>query len=336
VTSHDPDRTPDRFALPSTLRRAFVAALCLACGGVGSAAAQGAFPSRAITIVVPFTAGGFSDTVARSVGAGLSQRLNVPVVIDNRPGGGGLIGAGAVVRAAADGYTLFLANISTNAINPNIYKKSPFDVGEELDPVVMVAMTPNVLAVGMEVPAKTVKELVELARTRQLSFGTPGTGSSGHLSGELFARRADLKFLHVPYKGSPQVLPDVVNGSLQFTIDNILTWAPLVKGERVRALAVTGLKRSPLLPDVPTLDESGYPGFQATSWFGLAAPKGTPRDVIGRLNAEVNAVLETPEFRQKVTGAEVVGGTAESFRSFIATERQKWGEVTRAISLTAD
>jgi tripartite-type tricarboxylate transporter receptor subunit TctC len=231
---------------------------------------------------------------------------------------------------------LFLANISTNSINPNIYKKLPFDVGEELEPVVLVANTPNVLAVGKEVPVKSVRELVELAKVKQLNFGTPGTGSSGHLSAQMFATLANVKFQHVPYKGSPQVETDLLNGNLQFTIDNVLTWAPLAKSDRVRAIAVTGLRRSDLLPDVPTLDESGYPGYQAVSWFGIAAPKGTPREVIVKLNADINSVIEASEFRQKLSGAEVVGGTPEAFKAFIAAERKKWGEVTRAINLTVD
>lgn len=323
-------------SIASLRRRALLAASCAVCLGATGALAQGAFPAKPVTIHVPFTAGGFSDTVARSVGAGLSARWNVPVVIENRPGGGGFISAGAVVKAPADGHVLFLANVSTNSINPNVFRKPPFDIGEELEPVILVARTPNLLSVGNEVPIRSVKELVDLAKTRQLTFGTPGIGSSGHLSAEMFSTRAGVKFQHIPYKGSPQVLLDVVNGNLQFTIDNVLTWAPLARAGRVRPIAVTSLKRSPLLPDVPTLDESGYTGYQATSWFGIAAPKGTPREVIAKLNADINAVIDTAEFRQKLNGAEVVGGTAESFKAYIAAERQQWGQVTRAINLTSD
>ena len=152
----------------------------------------------------------------------------------------------------------------------------------------------------------------------------------------MFASRVGVKFLHIPYKGSRQVLLDVVNGNLQFVIDNVLTWAPLANAGRVRPIAVTGLKRSPLLPDVPTLDESGYPGFEASSWFGIAAPKNTPREIIAKLNADINAVISTPDFLAKVTGAEVVGGTAESFKAYIAAERKQWGQVTRSINLTSD
>ena len=321
------------------VRRSRIRLLVLAlaaCGLPLSAVAQASFPNKAVSIFVPFTAGGFSDNVARSVGTALAARWNVPVVVENRPGGGGLIAAGAVVKSAPDGYSLFLANISTNAINPNIYRNLPFDVGQELEPVILVARTPNVLAVGNEVPASTVKELVELAKTKQLMFGTPGAGSSGHLSGEMFSARANVKFQHVPYKGSPQVLLDVVNGNLQFTFDNILTWAPQAKSNRVRAIAVTSHARSPLLPDVPTIAESGYPGFQATSWFGIAAPRGTPRAVIDKLNADINEVIASAEFRQKMSGAEVVGGTPDDFRAFIASERQQWGQVAKAINLTAD
>ena len=326
--------TRESFIHPA--RRALLGAACLA-GSLASlpAVAQG-FPNKPVTIVVPFTAGGFSDTVARSVGIGLTKKWNIPVVIDNKPGGGGMIAAGPVARAPADGYMLFLANVSTNAINPNIFRKLAFDVGEELEPVILVARTPNVLSVGNEVPVKSVKELIELAKSKQLSFGTPGIGSSGHLSAEMFGMSSNTKFQHIPYSGSPQVLVDLVNGNLAFTFDNVLTWAPLAKANRVRAIAVTSLKRSPLLPDVPTLDESGFPGYQATSWFGIAAPKGTPRDVITKLNEDINSVLETPEFRQRMSGAEVVGGSPESFKSFIAADRQQWGRVAKAINLTVD
>ena len=326
-----------RSPVTHTARRALLVAAGLGAAVAAlPAAAQGGFPNKPVTIVVPFTAGGFSDTVARSVGMGLTKKWNIPVVIENKPGGGGLIAAGPVARAPADGYMLFLANVSTNAINPNIYKKLPFDVGDELEPVILVARTPNVLSVGNEVPVKSVKDLIELAKSKQLSFGTPGIGSSGHLSAEMFGMASNTKFQHIPYSGSPQVLVDLVNGNLAFTFDNVLTWAPLAKANRVRAIAVTSLKRSPLLPDVPTLDESGFPGYQATSWFGIAAPKGTPREVIARLNEDINSVLETAEFRQRMSGAEVVGGSPEAFKSFIAADRAQWGRVAKAINLTVD
>ena len=322
--------------IKSLHRRAMLVTFFIACMGAHNAIAQSTFPTKPVTIHVPFTAGGFSDTVARSVGAGLSTLWNAPVVVENRPGGGGFISAGVVIKSAADGYVLFLANVATNAINPNVFLNPPFDVQEELEPVILVARTPNLLAVGNEQSIKSVKEFAEISKTQQLTFGTPGIGSSGHLSAEMFASRVGVKFLHIPYKGSRQVLLDVVNGNLQFVIDNVLTWAPLANAGRVRPIAVTGLKRSPLLPDVPTLDESGYPGFEASSWFGIAAPKNTPREIIAKLNADINAVISTPDFLAKVTGAEVVGGTAESFKAYIAAERKQWGQVTRSINLTSD
>ena len=316
------------------LCRLLVQASCVLGIVISPVAAQGVFPSKPVTIVVPLGAGGFSDRVARAVGAGLQARWNVPVVVENRPGTGGLIGAGAVMRAPADGYTLLLNNVSSDAMYPNISNKLPFDVSKEFEPVIALVRTPNLISVRNEVPAKSARDLVELAKTTQLNFGTPSVGSSGHLSAEMWAIRAGIKFQHIPYKSSPQVLGDLVNGNLHFTIDNILTWAPLAKANRVRPIAVTSLTRSPLLPEIPTLAESGFPGFQATSWFGVAVVKNTPREIVNKLNLDIAAVLESPEFREKVVGAEVIGGTPEFFKNFIAAERKQWGDVIRAINLT--
>lgn len=316
--------------------RVFLVSLCLNFLASSIARAQVSFPNKPVTIVVPLGAGGFSDTVARAIGLGLTAKWNVAVVIENKPGTGGLIGAAAVTRMPADGYTLFLANVSTNSIYPNLNKNLTLDVGDEFEAVIALVRTPNLISVGNNVPVKTVKELIDLAKIKQLDFGTPSIGSSGHLSAEMWAIRANVKFQHIPYKSSPQVLGDIINGNLQFTIDNILTWAPLAKNNRVRPIAVTSLRRSPLLPDVPTLDESGYPGYQATSWFGIAVLKNTPREIIAKLNADIGSVIETQEFRQKVVGAEVIGGTSEFFKNYINSERDQWGKVIRSINLTMD
>ena len=300
--------------------------------------AQSGYPNKPVTIVVPFAAGGFSDNVARTWGRGVSEKWGVPVVIDNRTGAGGNIAGAVVVKAAPDGYTLFLANVATNAINPGIYKNQGFDGTEDFEPVILIAKTPNVATVNLDVPARSMKELVELARAQpgKLSFGTPGNASSGHMSGEMLKAIAGIRLEHVPYKGSPQVLTDLLNGNLQVAIDNIITWTPHVNGGRVRALAVTSAKRSPLLPNVPTMDESGFAGYEATSWFGIAAPKRTPREVIVKLNADSQPVIDAPEFRTRMTGAEIVGGSPESFRAYMVSERAKWGKIAKDINLSVD
>jgi tripartite-type tricarboxylate transporter receptor subunit TctC len=314
--------------------RGIVAALTLAAATL----AQGAYPDKQVTLVVPFAAGGFTDTVGRLVANGLAEKWKVPVVVENRAGAGGNLAAAYAVKQPADGYTLFLANTATNVINPNIYKKMDFNAAQDFDPVILVVKTPNVVAVGNEVPAGSIKELVALAKAKPntLNFGTPGNGTTGHFTGVLFATLTGVQMTHVPYKGTPAVLADMLNGSVQVTFDNVTSWAPQVNAGRVRALAVTSTKRSPLLPNVPTLGELGLQGFEATTFAGIAVPKGTPRDVIIKLNTDISAVINSADFKAKMNGGEVVGGTPESFREYIGAESQKWGKVAKDIGLTVD
>ena len=323
------------------MRRRFLqgTAVLLALGGSGAARAQpqttNGYPNRPIRIVVPFGAGGFSDTVARLAAQILAERLRGTAVVDNRPGAAGNLAGEIVAQAAPDGYTLFLSNIATNAINPNIYERMPFDPDTAFDPVVLIARTPNLVLANNDLPVRSLAELIALAKARPgaLHYGTPGNGTSGHLSGALFCTMAGVQLTHVPYRGSPLVLTDLVNGQLQLAVDNALTWAPHAREGRVRALGVTGRVRTPLLPEVPTLHEAGLPGFEATSWFGISAPRGTPAEITMALNQALNAGIATDAFRKAVNGAEVAGGSPEEYRGFTVAERRKWGEVTRQIGL---
>jgi tripartite-type tricarboxylate transporter receptor subunit TctC len=301
-------------------------------------AAHGAYPERPVTLIVPFAAGGFTDTVGRLIAHGLAEKWKVAVVVENRAGAGGNLAASYAVKQPADGYTLFLANTATNVINPNIYKKMDFDAARDFEPVILVVKTPNVVAVGNEVPAASIKDLVALAKAKpgSLNFGTPGNGTTGHFTGVLFGTLTGAQMTHVPYKGTPAVLADMLNGSVQVTFDNVTSWAPQVTSGRVRALAVTSTKRSPLLPNVPTLSELGLQGFEATTFAGIAVPRGTPREVVGKLNADIGTVINGADFKAKMNGAEVMGGTAESFRDYIASESLKWGKVAKDIGLTVD
>lgn len=320
-------------------RRMVLKSTALLCASfTGLALAQAPYPAKPVTLVVPFAAGGFTDSVARLIAQGLSERWKSPVVVENRAGAGGNVGASHVVRQPADGYTLLLANTATNVINPQIYKKLDFDPAKDLEPVILVVKTPNVLVVNNELPVGNVKELVAYAKAQpnKLNYGTPGNGTTGHFTGTLFGMVAGIKMSHIPYKGTPQVFNDLVGGSLQLSFDNVTFWAPQAKAGKARVLAVTSGKRSPLLPDVPTLQELGYPGFESTTFAGIAVPAGTPAAIVARLNSDINALIESPEFRARMNGGEVGGGTPASFKQYVADESAKWGKVAREIGLTVE
>jgi len=296
------------------------------------------YPEKPIKIIVPFTAGGFSDNVARLVAKGLEERLKTSAVVDNKPGAGGNLGASIAARSPADGYTLFLANVASNAINPNIYKNLEIDPGKAFDPISLVVKTPNVLAVNNDVDARSVSDLISLAKANpgKLNFGTPGAGTSGHLTGEMFKANTGVELVHVPYKGTPQALADLFGGRVQVTFDNVTTIAPQASAGRLRALAVTSTVRSPLLPDVPTLQEAGLADFEATSWAGIVAPAGTPPDIVAKLNKTINAIIDTPDFKAAMNGGEVSPMSASEFGTFIAEDRKRWGDVATAIRLELD
>ncbi len=290
--------------------------------------------------MVPFAPGGSTDIVARLIGERLSTSLGQPVVIENRAGAGGNIGADAVAKAAPDGYTLLMATTGVMAINNALYKTMPFDAATDLAPVIYAASITNVLAVPLELPARNVAELVALAKREpgKLSFASSGAGSSTHLSGELFKALAGVDLVHIPFKGSGQALVDVIAGRVSMIFDNMPSALPHIKGGKLRALGVTGSKRTGALPEAPTIAEAGVAGYESLSWSGIAVPAATPRDVVARLNREIGAILARDDMRQKLAeqGAETVGGPPEAFDAHVKAEREKWSRLIRAAGITVN
>ena len=321
-------------------RNTFVRALLLAVAGYTclGAAAQGAYPSRTVTVLSPGAAGGFTDTVSRLIAAGLTERWKVPVIVENRAGAGGTIGATWAMRQPPDGYLLFLSNTASDVISPAIYKKLDYDSLKDFEPVILAVKTPVVLAASSEFPARTVNDLIALAKAKpgSINFGYPGNGSTGHLAGTLFASMAGVQLSPVPFKGTADMMTSVLNGSVQITFDNAGLWAPQIKAGKVHALAVSSARRSPLLPDVPTLQEAGLPGYEAVTFAGISVPKGTPKDIIDKVNRDIQAVIDSAEFRSKMAAGEVTTSSPESYRQFLVSEQAKWGKVARDIGLTVN
>ena len=299
-----------------------------------------AYPTKPIRIVVPFPAGGTTDVLARAAAQKLAETLGQPAVVDNRPGAGGNIGAELVAKSAPDGYTLLMGTVGTHAINPGLYPKLPYDHVKDFAPVILVAGVPNVLVINPALPVNSVQELIAYAKANpgKLNFASSGNGTSIHLSAELFKTMAGVQMTHVPYKGSAPALQDLVGGQVQLMFDNLPSSLALIKGGKLKALAVTSATRAAALPDVPTLAESGLPGFEASSWFGLLAPTGTPPPVIARLNGEIAKWLATPEAKEKLLaqGANAAGGTPEDFARFITAETAKWQKVVKESGAKVD
>jgi len=312
-------------------------ALALACTG---AIAQ-SYPTRPIRLVVPYPPGGPLDIMARAIGQKLTEAWNQPVVVDNRAGAGGNIGADLVAKSRADGYTLLMGAVATHAINPSLYSKMPYDPVKDFAPVALVAQVPNILVVNPAVPANTVRELIELARARPgyLNFASGSTGSTGHLAGELFNTMAGVKMVHIPYKGAAPAMADLLAGQVQLMFDNLASALPHVKAGKLRALAVTTLARSPAMPDLPTIAESGLPGFDLTTWFGLMVPAGTPPEIVAKLNAEVVRALNAKDMRERLEkmGAEPpANNTPEHFAAFIRAEAAKYARVVKESGAKVD
>jgi tripartite-type tricarboxylate transporter receptor subunit TctC len=320
---------------------ALSATVALAAGlAVKPAAAQAAYPSKPITIIVPFAAGGTTDILARVVGQALTKELGQSVVIDNRAGAGGNIGGQAAAKAAPDGYTLFMGTVGTHAINAALYKSMPFDPVKDFAPLTRVAMVPNLLVANPSQPFKTVKELIAYAKANpgKLNFGSSGNGSSIHLSGELFKAMAKVDMVHVPYKGSAPAVTDLLGNQIAIMFDNMPSAIQHVRSGRLRAIAVTTAKRSPELPDVPTIAEAGVPGYEATSWFGMFAPAATPPAVLAKLNTALVKVLAEPEVKKKIAeqGAEPYSEKPAQFAEFIRKESVKWGKVVKDSGASID
>jgi len=297
----------------------------------GAAAAQ-TYPTKAVRLVVPFLAGGSTDIVGRTVAQKLSEMWGQQAFVDNRPGGGTTIGTEMVAKAAPDGYTL-LVTPAPFTINPSLLTKLPYDALTDFTPITLINTTPLVMVVNPGVPAKNVKELIALAKAKpgKLNFGSSGTGGSNHLAGELFDAMAGVKMVHIPYKGNAGALTDIVGGHLDVVYNGITSAVALIRGGKLRALAVTSLQRSAALPDVPTLNESGLKGFEAVAWNGLSAPAKTPRDVIMKINADVIKIVNSPELKErlKADGSDPVGNSPEQYAAFLRNEIAKWAKVIK-------
>lgn len=305
-----------------------------------AAFAQAKWPDKPIRIVVSFSPGGGTDTLARLVGEKLSAATKWTIVVENKPGGGGNIGLDAVAKAPPDGYTLGLGQTANLAVNPTLYKKMPYDAVNDFTPIVLVATQPVVLVVKADSPYKTLADLVNAAKVKpgDLSMGSAGSGTIGHLTGELLAREAKVKFLHVPYKGAGPALTDLLGGNVQFGFLTLPSVASMLKANRLRALAVTSEKRITALPNVPTVAESGYKGFVTESWYGVVGPAKLPGSIVGTINSEVEKVLKQPDVIAKLDaeGNDPLGGTAERFAERIKTDHAKWGTVVRESGITPD
>ena len=291
------------------------------------------YPSRPIRLVVPFPAGGPLDVTARAIGQKLTETWGQPVVVDNRPGAGGNIGADLVAKSSPDGYTVLMGALSTHAVNVSLFGKLPYDPIKDFAPITLVAVTPNVLVLNPSVPVNSVPELIAYAKAHpgQLAFGSGSNGSAGHLAGELFKVEAHVDMVHVPYKGGAPAMQDLLGGQIQLMFDNLANSMPQVKAGKLKALAVTTAKRSPLVPELPTLAEAGLSNFDIYTWFGLLAPAGTPKDVIAKWHAEVSKILTAPDMKERLLaqGAQPAPTTPEQFAALIKSEIPKYAKIVK-------
>ncbi len=319
--------------------RRFAAAAALAAAALVAHAQP--WPAKPVRLIVPYPPGGPTDISARVVAQKLQEPLGQPVLVENRPGAGGNIGADLVAKSAPDGYTLVMGAIATHAINPTLYAAIPYDAVKDFRHVALVVQVPNVLIVNNEVPAKSVKELVALAKQRpgKLDFASGSTGSTGHLAGEMFKIMTGTYIVHIPYKGAPPAVADLMAGRVDLMFDNLASALPNVKAGKVRALAVTTRKRSAFLPELPTLDESGLTGFDMTTWWGIMAPGKTPQPVVERLSAEILKALDAPDVRERLRtmGSEPpTVRSPEAFTAFVAAELKTYGELVKRSGAKVD
>jgi tripartite-type tricarboxylate transporter receptor subunit TctC len=298
------------------------------------------YPSRPVRLIVPFPPGGSTDIMARVVAQKLTERLGQQVIVDNRGGAGGRIGMHLAAKALPDGYTLLMSTSITHTVQVSLYSKLPYNVLTDFAPISLVASIPLLLVVNPSVPAKSVKELIALAKAKpgQLSYASPGNGTSGHLAAEMFRSMADVDVVHVPYKGGGPAITDLIGGQVQMMILSALATLPHVKTGKLRALAITSLTRSPYLPHIPTMTESGLPGYEVVLWYGVSAPAKTPPVIIARLNKEIVQIMRLPEVRERLASeaGQPVGSTPEEFQAIIRTDVAKWGKVVKEAGIKAE
>lgn len=307
--------------------------LALLCTLVSTIAAAQTYPNKAIKLVIPFPVGGGTDIFGRTVGQALTDTFKWTVVPDNKPGAGGNLGIDSVAKSSPDGYTIGLGQTSNLAINPTLYAKLPYSPEKDLTPVVLLASAPLVIVVPESSPYKTFAEISAAAKSKpgHITYGSPGNGTVAHLAMELLQISAGIKLQHIPYKGASQALTDLMGGQIQIYASSIPTALSQIKDGRLRAIAVTSLTRSPSLPNVPTIAESGVKGFEASTWFGFVVPAGTPKNIVQELNKNINQVLKQPEVRAKLMGdgGEVLGGTSEQFANLLSKDLIRWGKVVK-------
>ena len=318
---------------------AFALGLGLACSLTVGAQVQ-SYPTKAIRLICPFPAAGAVDIASRAIAQELSKNLNLPVTVENRPGAGGNIGSAEVVRAAPDGYTLLMTTSGIQAINPFLYNKMSFDPNKDLQPVSVLVSLNNVLVVNPSVKINSVAELIGQAKEQpeKLNYASSGSGMSIHMSGEMFKYMAGVNLIHIPYKGSAPAVTDLLGGQVMMMFDNIPSSMPHIKSGKLRAIATTGAKRDPSLPDLPTIAESGVPGYEAGVWFGLMAPTGTPKDIIAKLNAEIVKAAKGPDYIKKMNeqGYIVLASSAEQMGEMSRAEYARWGPIVKASGAKAE
>jgi tripartite-type tricarboxylate transporter receptor subunit TctC len=301
---------------------------------------QAAYPDHPVRFIVPYPPGGITDILARKIADGVTREWGQTMFVENRAGASGNIGLALAAKAPPDGYTIVFGNASTHAINASLFKDLPFDPVRDFQPITMVASVSNVLLVGRDSPAKNLKDLIALAKAKpgELTFASNSTGSSNHLTGELLKSMAGIDMVHVPYKSSTNAVIDLMEGRVALMFDNLTTAIPYIKDGRLRALAVTSEKRVAALPDVPTMVESGLPGFVVTPWWGIFAPARTPKPIVDKLNHDIVAVLQSKDLRDffAAQATDIVGNSPDAFGSFVRTEVTRWGEIVKASGATAD
>ncbi len=323
----------------SLSRRLFIAALAcpLAFAAPPTSFAQG-YPDKPVRMLVGFSPGGFTDVLGRLIAQKLHERLGQPFVVENKPGAAGTIAADQVAKSKPDGYTLLMGHSNSNSVAPALYPKLTYDVVKDFTPIIHVASTPFMLTVHPSVPATDVKSFIEHAKKTPLRYASSGQGSGQHLAAEQFALQTGVKMTHIPYKGSGQAITDLLSGQVELNFESPPNTLQHIKAGKLKALGITSAKRSQLLPDVPTIAEQGVAGYEIIQWFGVFGPPGMPKAVVDKLNAEINAIMKTPEFVEKIEsqGGTIYGGTPDAFASYIRSDVAKWDKLIKAANIKLD